>query len=146
MSPLIDCVFLLLIFFLVTTMIKKTERRIPIRQPDSVLGLSEEVVSDTNFIGLTKEGTFKRPLKQRDKEGNVIYVDVPDLEVYLRELVSKGLADKPLVIQVNQDVEFQDALRVFDVCTIQGFKNVTTSLDTDNFQVKYKKGQDEDTK
>ena len=30
MSPLIDCVFLLLIFFLVTTMMKKWEMQIPL--------------------------------------------------------------------------------------------------------------------
>ena len=33
MSPLIDCVFLLLIFFLVTTMMKKWEMQIPLSLP-----------------------------------------------------------------------------------------------------------------
>ena len=33
MSPLIDCVFLLLIFFLVTTMMKKWEMQIPLTLP-----------------------------------------------------------------------------------------------------------------
>ena len=33
MSPLIDCVFLLLIFFLVTTMMKKWEMQIPLSVP-----------------------------------------------------------------------------------------------------------------
>lgn len=34
MSPLIDCVFLLLIFFLVTTMMKKWEMQIPLSLPE----------------------------------------------------------------------------------------------------------------
>ena len=34
MSPLIDCVFLLLIFFLVTTMMKKWEMQIPLTYND----------------------------------------------------------------------------------------------------------------
>ena len=34
LSPLIDCVFLLLIFFLVTSMIKRFERQIPVNLSD----------------------------------------------------------------------------------------------------------------
>ena len=33
LSPLIDCVFLLLIFFLVTTMLKRKETIIPVTMP-----------------------------------------------------------------------------------------------------------------
>ncbi|NWK56392.1 biopolymer transporter ExbD [Verrucomicrobiaceae bacterium N1E253] len=143
MSPLIDCVFLLLIFFLVTTMLKKTERRIPIRQPDAVLSVADTVKSDTMYIGLTKQGTIKRPLKQRDAFGRITYVDVPDLPAYLKILVAEGKKNRPLVIQVQKDVEFQDVLRVFDVCTIQGFSNVKTYSDSDNFQSIYRKEKDE---
>ena len=40
MTPLIDCVFLLLIFFLVTTMLKKLEKQIPVVLPDPTLSLA----------------------------------------------------------------------------------------------------------
>ena len=40
MSPLIDCVFLLLIFFLVTTMMKKWEMQIPLSLPAMTSSLS----------------------------------------------------------------------------------------------------------
>ena len=40
MSPLIDCVFLLLIFFLVTTMMKKWEMQIPLSLPTMTSSLS----------------------------------------------------------------------------------------------------------
>lgn len=40
MSPLIDCVFLLLIFFLVTTMMKKWEMQIPLSLPEMTSSLS----------------------------------------------------------------------------------------------------------
>lgn len=40
MSPLIDCVFLLLIFFLVTTMMKKWEMQIPLSLPSMTSSLS----------------------------------------------------------------------------------------------------------
>lgn len=146
MSPLIDCVFLLLIFFLVTTMLKKTERRIPIKQPDAELSIADKVQSDTMYIGLAKNGQIKRPLKQRDAFGRITYVDVPDFPLYLQQLSLAGKRDTPLVIQVQKDVEFQDVLRVFDICTIQGFSNVKTSTESDNFQSIYRKEADEDQK
>ena len=40
MSPLLDCVFLLLIFFLVTTMMKKWEMQIPLTLPTMTSSLS----------------------------------------------------------------------------------------------------------
>lgn len=146
MSPLIDCVFLLLIFFLVTTMLKKTERRIPIKQPDAQLSLAEKALSNTQYIGVTNEGEIKRPLKQRDAFGRVTYVPVPDLPAYLKELAAAGLQDQPLVIQAHKDVEFQTVLKVFDICTIQGFSNVKTYSESDNFQSIYRKETDEDQK
>jgi biopolymer transport protein ExbD len=146
MSPLIDCVFLLLIFFLVTTMLKKTERRIPIKQPDAEMSLAEKVTSDTLYVGITKEGNFKRPLKKRDPFGRIVYVDVPDLPAYLKELSAAGKKNSPLVIQAQKDVEFQTVLNVFDICTIQGFSNVKTYSDSDNFQSIYRKEVDENKK
>lgn len=146
MSPLIDCVFLLLIFFLVTTMLKKTERRIPIKQPDAELSLADKVSSNTLYVGITKEGGIVRPRKQRDAYGRLTYVVVPDLPVYLRTLKQAGYKDRPLVIQAQKDVEFQDVLRVFDICTIQGFSNVKTYSDSDNFQSIYGKKKNENQK
>ncbi len=138
MSPLIDCVFLLLVFFLVTTMMKKKEHIIPVKQPDSRLSLAVKSTSDSNYIGITSELKYMRPIKERDKYGRMIYTAVPDLDRYLSELV-KTHKDNPLVIQVQRDVEFQDVLKVFDLCTIHGFTNVKTYSEADNFQSIYKK-------
>lgn len=146
MSPLIDCVFLLLIFFLVTTMLKKTERRIPIRQPQAELSLAQKAVSDANYIGVSREGVLKRPNGKRDAFGNKLYDEITDLPSYLKQLATKGAKDKPLIIQANKDLYFQQTLRVFDICTIQGFKNVKVTMDSDNFQSIYQKAADETSK
>ena len=56
MSPLIDCVFLLLIFFLVSTMMKKQDKDIDINLPESE---SEEKMLPTDdqiVIGIDKDG------------------------------------------------------------------------------------------
>lgn len=46
MSPLIDCVFLLLIFFLVTTMMKKWEMQIPLSLPTMYGAQNETYIED----------------------------------------------------------------------------------------------------
>jgi len=143
MSPLIDCVFLLLIFFLVTTMLKKTERRIPIRQPQAELSLAKSSESDANYLGISREGELMKPNGKRDAFGNKLYDQITDLPGHLKQLSAAGAQSKPLIIQANKHLAFQETLRVFDICTIQGFKNVKVTMDSDNFQSIYRKESDE---
>ncbi|MFC4992904.1 ExbD/TolR family protein [Rubritalea tangerina] len=143
MSPLIDCVFLLLIFFLVTTMLKKTERRIPIQQPVAELSLATRAQNDAQYIGITEEGALMQPNGRMDAFGNRLYDPIGDLKLHLQQLAAQGGQEKPLVIQANKNLYFQETLKVFDICTIQGFKNVKVTMDSDNFQSIYRKGGDE---
>lgn len=145
MSPLIDCVFLLLIFFLVTTMLKKTERRIPVQQPQSELGFAQTMTDDANYIGIARNGKLMRRTGEIDAFGNKCYAEISDLPSYLKSLGALAKT-KPLIILANKDLYFQDTLRVYDICTIQGFSNVKTTMDSDNFQSKYLKGADETSK
>ena len=57
MSPLIDCVFLLLIFFLVTTMLKKPSKDINVNLPSSNAAIEMEPNDDT-VIGIDRKGRF----------------------------------------------------------------------------------------
>ena len=59
MSPLIDCVFLLLIFFLVTTMMKKLEKQIPIEVPDPAVTISENMDARRVILALGKDSCQK---------------------------------------------------------------------------------------
>lgn len=142
MSPLIDCVFLLLIFFLVTTMLKKTERRIPVQQPQSEMSFAQTMTDDAHYIGVSAEGTLMRRTGVIDGFGNKTYAEIKDLVSYLKSLGAEAKS-KPLIIEANKDLEFQTTLRVYDVCTIQGFKNVKTTMDSDNFQSVYRKEENE---
>lgn len=138
MSPLIDCVFLLLIFFLVTTMLKKSERRIPVQQPQSTMGVALQMTDDANYVGISRDGKLMKRTGDIDSYGNKEYTIIADLPEYLKSL-GNAAKDKPLIIQANKHLYFQDTMRVYDICTIQGFKNVKTTMDSDNFQSKYVK-------
>lgn len=142
MSPLIDCVFLLLIFFLVTTMLKKTERRIPVQQPQSEMSFAQTMTDDAHYIGISAEGKLMRRTGEFDGFGNKTYTEIKDLAFYLKSL-GAAAKDKPLIIEANKDLEFQATLRVYDICTIQGFRKVKTTMDSDNFQTVYRKEKNE---
>ena len=67
MSPLIDCVFLLLIFFLVTTMMKKWEMQIPLSLPEMTSG-------ENDYLPIGNLDTYLNGL--REKVGTEISIDV----------------------------------------------------------------------
>ena len=95
MSPLIDCVFLLLIFFLVTTMMKKWEMQIPLSLPSMTSSLSttragEEAV----IIAVDEEKNVYQVVGHDAYTGENHYVPISDLNTFLTELRnSDGLPD-----------------------------------------------------
>lgn len=58
MSPLIDCVFLLLIFFLVSTMTKVKNRDIPVDLPTSQSAVKLKPDDKQAIVGLDADGNF----------------------------------------------------------------------------------------
>ena len=58
MSPLIDCVFLLLIFFLVSTMTKVKNRDIPVDLPTSQSAIKLKPDDKQAIVGLDADGNF----------------------------------------------------------------------------------------
>ena len=84
MSPLIDCVFLLL-FFLVTTMPEAEEKQIPVNMPDSTASVASVTWEKQLLIGLTKDGAILSP-SGKNEDGGVIWESVDDLSVFLKKL------------------------------------------------------------
>jgi biopolymer transport protein ExbD len=131
MSPLIDCVFLLLIFFLVTTMIKRKDKLIPIQLPDMSSAVSLEATGSLRILGLKKGGLFSEGIKNMDRSskklGEVSYVPIQDLEQWLDEKLNKlgeSFLNEPLRIDAERDVTFQEAIDMIDVLKIYGFMDV----------------------
>ena len=58
MSPLIDCVFLLLIFFLVSSMTKVRTRDIPVELPASEAAVRLRPSDRQSVIGIDRQGAF----------------------------------------------------------------------------------------
>jgi biopolymer transport protein ExbD len=105
-TPLIDAVFLLLIFFLVSTMIKKINRDIDIELPESVSAERLSPASDNRVIGL-------------NARGEVFYegqeTTIQSLHKSIRSL---GLQEQAVQIRldVDRDTPTHRVIEVLDLC------------------------------
>ena len=87
MSPLIDCVFLLLIFFLVTTMMKKWEMQIPLSLPEMTSSLSTTRSGENTVIIAVDEDKQVYEVVHHDAyTGENDYLPIGDLDTYLNGL------------------------------------------------------------
>ena len=128
MSSLIDCVFLLLIFFLVTMMLKKWEKQIPITLPDNTSSLSAVANDDTFIIGLDAEGLAYTGNEKNERNGRILYTPIDDLAGFLQDLSTTRGVDRPLLLAVERDAPMQRVIDVFDLCQLQGFTQTEVRL------------------
>ena len=114
MSPLIDCVFLLLIFFLVSTMVKKKDRDIDVDLPESRSAVEMKPDNDVLVIGI-------------DREGKVHWQGEPCsatwLHTNLRSL-SASEPDRRIRIDVDKQTKFRAFAEVMDACQFYSLENV----------------------
>ncbi len=123
MTPLIDCVFLLLIFFLVTTMLKKLEKQIPVVLPDATVALAPLAKTETVILGVDEEGRYTREAG-RNQEGNLRYERLDDLAAYLKTIARERGPQTPLRLDARRNTPFQKVINALDICSLQGFENV----------------------
>lgn len=127
MTPMIDIVFLLLIFFVVTASSKIHERLLPTElaadgaistdiappepQPPTVeiwLKLAVDEATDTTSV---------------DMNGTV-YTNLEKLKSQLRTLAELG-PENPVILDIQPDVPLGDLVDVYDTCQAAGFESVS---------------------
>ena len=111
-APLIDMVFILLIFFLVTTSFVK-ETGVDISRPTASTAVSK--AQATILIGVTKD--------------NTVYIDRREVDMRaVRANVERALAENPdgsVVIVADKKSQTGLVINVMDSCKLAGAKNVS---------------------
>ena len=112
MASLIDMVFILLIFFLVTTSFVK-ETGVDISRPSATTAVAK--TRSTILIGVTKE--------------NTVHLDRREIDVRaVRANVERALAENPegsVVIVADKESLTGLVIRVMDACNLAGAENVS---------------------
>lgn len=111
MAPLIDVVFLLLIFFMVTTVFPEN-RGLMIEKPESVH--SEPLAMKKIVFNITKEGEVFFQEK---------YVDVKDVSRLVKEQLNTA-PDTAVLMHVDKNATTEIFIKVMDACKQGGAKNV----------------------
>lgn len=123
MSPLIDCVFLLLIFFLVATMLKKWQMQIPIQMPNITSNLAQDPEESILLLGIDVEGKLYRQ-DGKTPSGFPVFSPLPDLKTFLSSVPSGS----PLRILSERNTPFQFVITMLDTCQVSGFKKTELKL------------------
>ena len=127
LSPLIDCVFLLLIFFLVTTMFKKFEHQIPIRMPDITSSLSAESLETALHIGMREQGTFHLEHSLGGR-GELRFQKPQPLAEIIQQIAGVRRQGEPIRLVVERQTRFQSVIDALDQLQLAGFQDVDVRI------------------
>ena len=117
LTPLIDVVFLLLIFFMVSTTFQK-ETRIKIELPEATTEASAEEVPKVLDVSVDKAGTFYV------NEKEVVNTELATLKRAI-EKAARGEKDLPVVISADARTPHQAVIKVLDAASSLGFVRMT---------------------
>ncbi len=114
MTPLIDMVFILLIFFLVTTSFVR-EAGVEVNRPAAKTASTQE---KTNLIIAVTSG-------------GAIFMDGDQIDIRsLRARIQRFLADLPkgsVVVVADRDTPTGTTIKVLDICRLAGVKNISVA-------------------
>ena len=117
LTPLIDVVFLLLIFFMVSTTFDK-DARIKVELPEATT--QDEEIQEPEVLDITidAEGLYYVNQKQ------VITTNIDILKHAIGK-AADGREDLPVIITADANTTHQSVLRVMDAASQLGFVNMT---------------------
>ena len=113
MGPLIDCVFLLLIFFLVSSTMKKPEPEVPIELPEPAISAVDNADQNPTLISIDRAGQFFMdglPIGQSELHRRLKGFSESDPDVHIR-------------IDVDRDSPSRNLVQLLDLCAFEGLSN-----------------------
>lgn len=108
LTPLIDVVFLLLIFFLVATRFAQEDRELPVQLPSASSAMPMTMEPNELVINVDAEGVYTvRGLR----------IGLEQLEDTVRKAVADNPINQIVVIRADRTVALQAVVTVMDLCT-----------------------------
>lgn len=120
LTPMIDCVFLLLIFFLVATTMKKPEQELKVELPPPAVSARPSDDRSPLVIGIDAQGVFHvgaTPVGQAELVATLRETGASDPERHVR-------------ITVDRRAPSQHLVQVLDLCAFEGLENCGVHTET----------------
>lgn len=123
MTPMIDLVFLLLIFFLVTASLKKPTKVIPLEMPTAKHAVDSKFMSET-IITIDAEGN--RFVHDGENYFNQVKISRGEMAAILHNLQQSQQADGPVAIRLDIDrrTQYLHLMDMTDMLETYGLRNV----------------------
>jgi biopolymer transport protein ExbD len=115
MAPMIDIVFLLLIFFIVTGQLSKSETELDVSVPTTAEGADPQRVQGEKIINVLADGRVivdKTPLTQEE------------LFLMMQKL-AELYKNQPIRLRADAKTEYQHVINVISTCTKAGIWNIS---------------------
>ena len=117
LTPLIDVVFLLLIFFMVSTTFDK-ESRIKVELPEATT--KDEKSDDTKILDIVVDARGRYYVNQKE----VVNTEIKTLKRAI-EKMAEDRRDLPVIITADAKATHQAVIKVMDAASQLGFVNMT---------------------
>jgi biopolymer transport protein ExbD len=116
--PMIDCMLVIIIFFLVATTLKNKQKELPLELPGAGSALTVVQPQDVFVIGVDKTG--------RVFLGGDNFVEPVDNERLHRELrqLAQASPNRKVRIDADRNARFEEVVRIVDLCNFEGLRNV----------------------
>ena len=131
MTPMIDCVFLLLVFFMVSTTFNKQEADISFALPGTASQSDAVEIPDEQIIQITEAGNVFLNDLEYDAPGNS---DMPELVktlILFRQTAEANRVPAMITIAPEDNVKQQRVVDVLNACTAAKIANVTFAVGDD---------------
>jgi len=107
LAPMVDVMFLLLIFFMVSSIYYQLEKNLEVKVPRAESGVESVRQPGELIINVTKEGKYFV---------NNIEMNIDSVEEVLRDVVKKFNQSQPIIIRCDQNSAHKYFVKVFDIC------------------------------
>ena len=119
LTPLLDVVFNLIIFFMVTTQFVQDERDLKIKLPNAESAQTASAAPQTIIINVRQDGRFLIAEKSLDRD---------ELKKTLQQ-AKRQHADTRVVLRVDRETPFRHPVVVFDICKGLGLDTSLATID-----------------
>ena len=114
MAPLIDCVFLLLIFFLVAASLKKVHKDLELELPHSAAAIKTKSKHETLIIEMDREGTVHIEMEP---------VTTKKLHAVLRQKADEN-PNRRVRIDADRRAAAHYLVHLLDLCQFRGLNDI----------------------
>lgn len=123
-APLIDCVFQLLIYFMVTSSLHKTEADLGISLPGTITQARVVQMPDEQIVEIDAEGRVVLNGKEYDQPGNSALPQFTAMLIRYRQAAESANTKALVTILAADETIHQRVVDVMNACAAAQIKNV----------------------